>query len=536
MLNVKNLSKIFVENVVLDNMNINISRGQAKAVVGPNGCGKSTFVKCITGELIPTDGTVNFDPETEICVMNQEFEEREITAMNYLLGADEAVQEIYGKLVSTEPDDPVYSELIDEYCWKNGYEFESKIINFMNRYEYDEKMLEKRVSEFSQGQKRFLEIAKMQLSNSNFFIMDEPTNHLDISMRIYLENIITEGKKQGKSYLIISHDRQFIDNIADSTVYIDRGNSVEVSGGYSNLIDFLEWDFETRKKNAEDIGKKIKRLEAEVVRRRNWSNSREKEKFGVGTKGADRGHIGAQAAKMMKRALSAQHRKEKEVEKLRDTKPFVEKKLNLAFPKYEVVDRNMVMVRDISFSYGEKKIIEDASFELRTKDRVALIGPNGSGKTTFMRCILDDLKVEKGTVSLNGDIKYLYIPQTVSELFTYEILIDNFGFEDTDETTVRQFLGAAKLRRETVMRKISELSRGELMRAAIVKAILSKVEFLFMDEPTNHLDIESLEVLDELLENFPGGFFFISHDRSFIANNSDEIFSIADGKLDVFNF
>jgi len=534
MLNVKNLSKTFVENVVLENINMNVSNGEIKALVGPNGCGKSTFIKCISGQMIPSGGTVNFDKSSRVSVINQEFEYDSMTAFEFLMTVKKDIYNLYSHMNSENLTPEEYSNLISDYSWKNGYELESRIISYMGKFEFSEEILSKKVSEFSEGQKRFLEIARVQLSDSNFLIMDEPTNHLDISLRIKLEQMILEGKHQGKSYLIVSHDRQFIDNIADSTVYIDRGKSIEVTGGYTNLIEFLDWDYKTRKKKAEDISKKIKQLEGEVMRRRNWSNSREKDKFGTGA--FDRGHIGAQAAKMMKKALNAQHRKEKEVEKLKDTKPFVEKKLNLSFPEYHVADRKVLSAENISFGYTENDVINDVSFELRTTDRVALIGANGSGKTTFMKCLLGELHARTGEITRNDSVKTMYIPQNTSELFMSEILIENYDFEKNDETVVRQFLGAAKLRREAVLRKTSELSRGELMRAAIVKAILNNVDFLFMDEPTNHLDIESLQVLDQLFDEFPGGFFFISHDRSFIINNSDIIFNIQDGKLDIFQF
>ncbi|MFH1583957.1 MAG: ATP-binding cassette domain-containing protein [Actinomycetota bacterium] len=217
---------------------------------------------------------------------------------------------------------------------------------------------------------------------------------------------------------------------------------------------------------------------------------------------------------------------EKMIEKLRKEKPFIEKEIRLSFPSYNVSNRGMLSAHNLSKKFEDNLIFQNVNLKLNTKDRIAIIGVNGCGKTTLIHCLLGYIQPDKGSVYRNDNVRWIYIPQNIRNYFKKEILLDNLMGYELEESVVRQFLGAAKLRREKVLQPISTLSEGELMRAAIVSTILTKAEFLFLDEPTNHLDIESLEVLDQLLDEFPGGMLFVSHDRYFITKHAQDMFLI----------
>jgi len=385
---------------------------------------------------------------------------------------------------------------------------------------------------FSEGEKQIWSIIKLFLNGENLFILDEPMNHLDILMRIYLEDITFKEKRKGKAFLIVSHDRVFIDRVADKTLYIKRGESVVVNGGYSQMIKHLKNDFQSKKKKSDEIQQKIIKLEHAAMRLGVWTSRKEKEKIGS----FDKGFIGARSAKLAKRAKITKRRKEKMIKKLKKEKPFIERKIRLSFPLYSVSNRHMLSAKNLYKQFDNNVIFQNVNLELITKDRIAIIGLNGSGKTTLLLCLLGLLKVDKGNIYKNDNVRLIHIPQNIRTYFKKEILLDNLMVYGLEESIVRQYLGAAKLRGEKVLQPISTLSRGELMRAAIVSTILSKAEFLFLDEPTNHLDIESLEVLDQLINEYPGGMLFISHDRHFITKHAQEIFSIHKKKLISYNF
>ena len=207
----------------------------------------------------------------------------------------------------------------------------------------------------------------------------------------------------------------------------------------------------------------------------------------------------------------------------------------MLFPYYEVAERKLLSCENLSFSYDTKDLFSDINLDLTTKDRAAIVGPNGTGKTTLLKCLIGTLKPKTGQIYMNKNVNWVYLPQRIETFFQKEILLDNFMVFDMSETEIRTILGAAKFRREKVFQRVNTLSKGELTRAAIVWATLSKAEFLFMDEPTNHLDIESLEVLDVLIENFKGGMLFISHDRHFISRHAREVYYLSDKKLTRIN-
>jgi len=535
MLQVRGLRVELEKSEVLKDITFTIMPGELLAITGPNGSGKTTLLRCIIGEIIPESGEIEKSKGLTTAFLPQELSIRNQPVMEFLISGLPDIFNIFKKMKQGKTDSITYADAVSEYNQLGGYKLENRIETLAYSFGYNENDLNRDMESFSKGQRQIWAIIRVFLSPAELLILDEPMNHLDIAMRVYLEKLILAEKKRKKSFLVVSHDRVFIDRVADRTLYIrggkgggnKKGESIIVNGGYSEILLHLEQDFQARLKHSEELNRKIKKLEKEAIQKKVWADRKEKEKIG----GGDKGFIGARAARLAKKAKLAEKRREKLIEKLKEGKPYIEKRINLSFENYNVPRRGMVTAKDISKSYGENLIFKDVNINLNTNSRTAIIGPNGSGKTTIMKCLIGLEKADSGEVYRNENVNYIYIPQNIRNYFKKEILLDNLMIYNIEQYIVRQYLGAAKLRRDKVLQPVSTLSYGELMRSAIVSAILAKAEFLFMDEPTNHLDIESLEVLDDLLISFPGGMLFISHDRSFIAKNASQIYTISDKTL-----
>lgn len=540
MLQIRNLKKAFGIFEVLNQITFSVSKGECVALTGPNGSGKSTVLKMIMGELPVENGRIFLEEDTSIGYLRQTDVNSEEKVKYYLFKEFNHLKEVYQKISErTDISDMEYARLLDDFVHFGGYEIEATIQRELASFSFTEEIMDKRINELSLGQRKIMEIISILVSEPDLFIMDEPTNHLDISMRIILESIIREKTESGRTFLIVSHDRTFLDRVATKTVYIKRGFSEQTEGGYSQMLELLDMKFQSAKKESEIIQKKIGELENLVTRKKGWADKAEKEKSGRGKKiigrySTDRGFLGAKAKKIAKSAKAYGVQKNRLIEDLKDKKPFVEKPVKLNVPPYNVETRKFIDCAACHFGYTPDDILlEDVNLQITTRDKIALIGPNGSGKTTFFKLITGELNPLSGSVYRNQHLNYTFIRQNITSVFDKEILIDNFNDLDEEHQMIHAALKASRLKEETLPRKVSQLSRGELVKAALVKAILSRSEFLLMDEPTNHLDVETLEVFQKMLEDFPGGLFFISHDRRFVSQNADLIFLLEDKKLKI---
>ena len=538
MLQIRNLKKAFGIHEVIHQVTFSVSKGECVALTGANGSGKSTVLKMIIGELPVESGRIFMEEGTSVGYLRQNDVNSNEKVRYYLFKEFEHLKDVYQKIVErVNITDMEYAALLDDFVHFGGYEIEAAIYRELSSFSFSEDIMDKQISELSLGQRKIMEIISILVSQPDLFIMDEPTNHLDISMRMMLEQLIQEKTLSGKTFLLVSHDRTFLDRVATKTVYIKRGVSEQTDGGYSQMLELLDMKFQSAKKESENIQKKIGELESLVTRKKGWADKAEKEKSGRGKKiigrySLDRG--GATAKKIAKSAKAYAGQKNRLIEDLKDKKPFVEKPVKLNIPPYSVETRKFIDCVACRFGYVPDEILlEDINLQITTRDKIALIGSNGSGKTTFFKLITGELNPLSGSIYRNEHINFTFLRQNISSVFNKEILFDNFNDLGEDHQMVHAALKASRLKEETLQRKVSQLSRGELVKAALVKAILNRSEFLLMDEPTNHLDVETLEVFQKMLEDFPGGLFFVSHDRRFVSQNADVIFLLEDKKLKI---
>ncbi len=475
LLNISNLTIKLPERTLFEKLSFSVGRGEVIALVGGNGCGKSTLLRLI--EQSWQSGSVS-RPSDEIKVTG-------------------------GVQLSSSVDVAHLPQQIED----SG------------------------TSKESDGQRQKKAIADVLASGADLLLFDEPTNYLDIDGIVAFESGMDERRAGGTGILMVSHDRQLINNLVDRTVYFTPNGVYQTKGGYASAQSLAQSEYDAKRHQAANIGGKIKKLETEARSRMNWAGSKEKSKRGAG---AAKPHIGKMAAKMAARAKAAQQKAEKEIARLEKTKPFVPKPVKLRLPEYEVRNRNVFTFEDTGFRYGQEsapEVLREISFGASTTDRICLMGGNGSGKSTLLKLIVNQLKVTTGKFRSNESVRVSYLPQGLRGFFSGKSLLEAFADVTADEATVRTLLGGVMIRGEKVHQSLASLSPGELTRAALVKAMVSRAEFLLFDEPTSHLDVESVEVLEQALSQFPGGYLVVSHDRSFVESVADKLYLIEEGRL-----
>jgi ATP-binding cassette subfamily F protein 3 len=507
---IKNLSLSFLHKPLFQNLNVSIERGRLIVLIGANGCGKSALLHLLASragvgnvreieEDLQISGDITLAPNLQLSLLPQDLSE--------IRSGSKSFVSLTGKLFGRGARLRERFALVDD-------EWES----------------------LSDGERQKGAIIHTLLTDADIYLLDEPTNYLDIDGITAFEQEITALKEKGRGIIMVTHDRTLADNLADRTILIGHDGIFYTKGGASAAWSIKSDSVISRLKQSKDIKKKIRQLQKDIVAKRGWAASKERQIIGGG---AAKGHISKLSKKMAKRAKVAERRAEKEIEKLERAKPFIPKRVNLAFPKYEIRNRQVFSLRGVSFSYDPQPkssagaLLSEITIGAGTRDKICLMGPNGSGKTTILKLAQGLLVPVSGSAQINRNVRAAHVPQGLKNFYRHDTFIENFRKTGHDKTTIRRFLGGALIRKDKIHDSIEQFSYGELMRAAIVKCILSQAEFLFLDEPTTHLDIESIEILEHLLNDFQGGFLIISHDRSFVANVCDRLNLLEDGRIKI---
>jgi ATPase subunit of ABC transporter with duplicated ATPase domains len=519
------LQKYYGANMVLEDVTFDIQTSEKVGIVGGNGCGKSTLLKILMGVEEHESGTISIKKNSTlgyleqmpvypegfkvIDVLNTAFEkidrlQKEMELIEkQLTEANEINME---KLLNS------YSKVQTNYESLGGYEKEEKLSKVCVGLKIDEDFKNKLFTELSGGEKTTVILGKILLQNPDILLLDEPSNHLDLETMEWLEAYLKEYKG---IVIIVSHDRYFLDNVVTKIIEIEDMKSKSYDGNYTAFVNEKDRQLKLQMEAFLDQQKKIKAIEKSIAQLREWGKNGDNTKF-------------------FKRAASM----ERMLNKLeRVDKPVMERQnININVNTGERSGDNVVIVKELYKSYDEKVLFNKADLLVRNKERVALIGANGCGKSTLIKILLGNLEADKGTATLGSSIKLGYLPQNVVFEAEDKTILETFR-EDIVITDgkAREYLARYMFFGEMVFKKVGALSGGERSRLKLAILMYKEVNLLILDEPTNHLDIASREELEEFLKDFEGTLLFVSHDRYFINNIANRVVELSDGALNSYN-
>ena len=507
------IERSFAGEVLFDNINLQVDERDRIALVGKNGAGKSTLLKILVGEEEPTSGEINKKKDISLSYLAQDsrFEsentiydemlyvfddlrrtEKQLRQMELEMG--EKSGEDLNKLMSD------YDRLSENFRQAGGFSYEADIRAILNGFKFDESMWQMKIAELSGGQNTRLALAKMLLEKPNLLVLDEPTNHLDIETIAWLENYLVN---YSGALIIVSHDRYFLDKVATITLDLTKHSLDRYVGNYSRFVELKEQKLATEAKNYEKQQKEIAALEDFVNRN-------------------------LVRASTTKRAQS----RRKQLEKMeRLDKPEAGKKsANMTFRSEKTSGNVVLTVENAAIGYDGEILSEPINLDLRKMNAVAIVGPNGIGKSTFIKSIVDQIPFIKGEKRFGANVEVGYYDQTQSKLTPSNTVLDELwnDFKLTPEVEIRNRLGAFLFSGDDVKKSVGMLSGGEKARLLLAKLSMENNNFLILDEPTNHLDIDSKEVLENALIDFDGTLLFVSHDRYFINRVATHVLELSE--------
>ena len=509
LISVQELQKSFGVHEVLRSVTFSLQKGEKMGLVGVNGCGKTTLMRMIAGEMQPDGGTIHRNKDLRVGYLAQ-LDDIPLTdtVWGALLKVFEPIRvmerrmaEIEKLLESADPETALrlsseYQRLTESYNAQQGYAYEGEILRVLNGLGLKPEMHQRQVSTLSGGERTRLSLAKLLLQKPDIILMDEPTNHLDLEAIEWLQDYLTDYKG---SLLLISHDRYFLDHVCTTMGELLGGKMIKFTGNYTEYMKKRTADFETRMKAYELQQKEIQREQAIIERYRSFNRE-----------------------KSIKAAESREKRLAK-VERLE--KPVEEQHVRFSFDARRRSGEEALEVRELSKSFEGQPVFQNLSFKLRTGDRVALIGPNGVGKSTLFRILIHQINPDHGSVRFGTNIDIGYYDQHQQNLNPQNTILDEVwnNFPKLEQTRIRSALGLFLFTGDEVFEKIEKLSGGERGRVALTKLMLKQDNLLLLDEPTNHLDMDSREVLEDALRDFPGTILAISHDRYFINRFAEKV-------------
>lgn len=502
----REIKKSFGVDTIIENASFNLQEKDKVGVIGVNGAGKSTLFKIIAGETEKDSGDIYTAKNTSIGYMSQFLDfhsdatiwDETLSVFSHIIDMEKELKELGKKIsiISTSTDKSSldslmksYSDLQHRFENAEGFAYESKIRGILKGLGFYPQDYDKKVSTLSGGQKTRVALAKVLLKKDDILLLDEPTNYLDTEAVEWLEGFL---KNYGGSLMIISHDRYLLDNVTNRIFEIENGVLKEYEGNYTSYIGKKKEEREQQLKDYENQQKEIARQEAVIARFRQYN--REKS---------------IRQAESREKMLMRMERIERP--------EALPKKAYFIFEPKKRSGNDVIRMEDISKSY-DRLLFRNFNLEIKREERVALLGPNGIGKTTLLKIITGKIKPDSGTIKLGTSVYPSYYDQEQENLNAEKMVIDEIWDEypQLNQNKIRNALAAFLFQGEDVFKEVNLLSGGEKSRLALLKLMLSKSNFLLLDEPTNHLDMQSREVLESALSNYTGTVLFISHDRYFL--------------------
>ena len=507
------IERSFAGEVLFDNVSLQVDERDRIALVGKNGAGKSTLLKILVGEEEPTSGEINKKRDLSLSYLAQDsrFEssntiyDEMLHVFDDLRKTEKALRQMeleMGEKTGADLEKLMqdYDRLSEEFRQAGGFTYEADIRAILNGFKFDESMWQMKIEELSGGQNTRLALAKMLLEKPNLLVLDEPTNHLDIETIAWLENYLVN---YSGALLIVSHDRYFLDKVATITLDLTKHSLDRYVGNYSSFVEQKEQKLLTEAKNYEKQQKEIAALEDFVNRN-------------------------LVRASTTKRAQSRRKQLEK-MERL-DKPEAGTKSAHMTFHSDKTSGNVVLTVEEAAVGYDDQILSEPINLDIRKMNAVAIVGPNGIGKSTLIKSIVGQIPFIKGEARFGANVEVGYYDQTQSKLTPHNSVLDELwnDFKLTPEVEIRNRLGAFLFSGDDVKKTVGMLSGGERARLLLAKLSMENNNFLILDEPTNHLDIDSKEVLENALIDFDGTLLFVSHDRYFINRVATQVLELSE--------
>ena len=507
------IERSFAGEVLFDNISLQVDERDRIALVGKNGAGKSTLLKILVGEEEPTSGEINKKRDLSLSYLAQDSRfESSNTIYDEMLHVFDSLRKTEKSLRQMELEMAEktgadleklmqdYDRLSEEFRQAGGFTYEADIRAILNGFKFDESMWQMKIEELSGGQNTRLALAKMLLEKPNLLVLDEPTNHLDIETIAWLENYLVN---YSGALLIVSHDRYFLDKVATITLDLTKHSLDRYVGNYSSFVEQKEQKLLTEAKNYEKQQKEIAALEDFVNRN-------------------------LVRASTTKRAQSRRKQLEK-MERL-DKPEAGTKSAHMTFHSDKASGNVVLTVEEAAVGYDDQILSEPINLDIRKMNAVAIVGPNGIGKSTLIKSIVGQIPFIKGEARFGANVEVGYYDQTQSKLTPHNSVLDELwnDFKLTPEVEIRNRLGAFLFSGDDVKKTVGMLSGGERARLLLAKLSMENNNFLILDEPTNHLDIDSKEVLENALIDFDGTLLFVSHDRYFINRVATQVLELSE--------
>ena len=507
------IERSFAGEVLFDNISLQVDERDRIALVGKNGAGKSTLLKILVGEEEPTYGEINKKRDLSLSYLAQDsrFEssntiyDEMLHVFDDLRKTEKTLRQMeleMGEKIGADLEKLMqdYDRLSEEFRQAGGFTYEADIRAILNGFKFDESMWQMKIEELSGGQNTRLALAKMLLEKPNLLVLDEPTNHLDIETIAWLENYLVN---YSGALLIVSHDRYFLDKVATITLDLTKHSLDRYVGNYSSFVEQKEQKLLTEAKNYEKQQKEIAALEDFVNRN-------------------------LVRASTTKRAQSRRKQLEK-MERL-DKPEAGTKSAHMTFHSDKASGNVVLTVEEAAVGYDDQILSEPINLDIRKMNAVAIVGPNGIGKSTLIKSIVGQIPFIKGEARFGANVEVGYYDQTQSKLTPHNSVLDELwnDFKLTPEVEIRNRLGAFLFSGDDVKKTVGMLSGGERARLLLAKLSMENNNFLILDEPTNHLDIDSKEVLENALIDFDGTLLFVSHDRYFINRVATQVLELSE--------
>ena len=504
---------------ILDGLTFQVDSGERVGLLGKNGCGKTTLLRILTGQLDWDEGEVVLAPDKRVGLISQipvypagyTVEDVLDTAFRPLREMEEEMEQLAARMERGE--DPAllrrYDQLTAACEAGGGYDTDTRKNKVCSGLQIGPGMREQLFDRLSGGEKTRVNLGRLILEDTDILLLDEPTNHLDLKATEWLEEYLDKFKG---TVLAVSHDRWFLDRVVDRVIEIQEGKAEFYSGNYSFYVVEKERRYQEKLKQYEKEQAKIQQLEKAAEQLRIWAYS-----------GND---------KIFKRAQSM----EKRIERMRTTdRPTRERKMEVRFGEREFRGDEVLTIKGLSKSFGQRALFSGVDLEVVGGARIALLGDNGTGKSTLIKILMGEEGPDEGKIRMGPTVKIGYLPQIIHFDHPERSLLDTMLYElDCTAQTARNRLASFKFRGEDVFKPVSALSGGEQSRLRLCMLMDEKINLLILDEPTNHLDIQSREWIEEAVEEYEGNLLFVSHDRYFIDRFATRVWVLEDGQVTDF--